>query len=148
MVGSLPRIINNTLIGLNLVVFFSIFLSIFIYFYYCGDKKKINKFFKRINTEDRTIGDKIYNFLITTIFTFWGVLLLISFANNKVNAYVVDYKNCESAISQGVIDLERISNINNDLFIYQTLSKYDVLFIKNDVKQELLSFEYLQIRSE
>jgi hypothetical protein len=74
--------------------------------------------------------------------------LLISFGNSKINTYIIDYKNCENAISQNIIDLEQISDINNKLFFYQTLSRYVVFFIDDESKEELLSFEYLQIRSD
>lgn len=120
----------------------------FIFWYYDGDKKKIKKFWKNIDVGDRTIGDKVTRFIIALIFTLWCAFLLISFGNSKINTYIIDYKNCEYAISQNIIDLEQISDINNKLFFYQTLSRYVVFFIDDESKEELLSFEYLQIRSD
>ena len=124
-----------------------IFLSIFAWLY-CGcDKKKYKKLLKNMEVEDRKISDKVSNFGIAFIFTLWSVFFLISYGNSKINTYIVDYKNCENAISQNIISLEQISEINNNLFFYQTLSKYIVFFIDDESKEELLSFEFLQIRN-
>lgn len=148
MISSIPKIIENVLIVLNIVIFTAIFLYMFIFWYYGGDKKKIKKFWKNIDVGDRTIGDKVASFTFALIFSLWCAFLLISFGNSKINTYIIDYKNCENAVSQNIIDLEQISYINNKLFFYQTLSRYVVFFIDDESKEELLSFEYLQIRSD
>lgn len=40
MISSIPKIIENVLIVLNIVIFTTIFLYMFIFWYYDGDKKK------------------------------------------------------------------------------------------------------------
>lgn len=136
-------VLNNWIVILNILILIFVFMGIVLYIYYDGDEKKINDSGDSFNYGFGVIDKLVYSIIFALII----LGCIVQFINLSWEHYVIDYKNCESAISQNIIDLEEIRLVNLNLRIYKTVSQYDMFIFKDNVKEEIISYEYLMLEN-